>query len=717
MVLSLLKLFARLLYRVRVGGVLPTSTPDRMIVIANHQSFGDAIILGLTVPFELTWIVHTTIAAKWYFRIILKQAPHLVVDVANPLAMKAMARLIEEGKPVAIFPEGRLTPTGSLMKVYDGLAFLAARTGAHLLPVWIEGAIYSKATRHKPPFPQMWRAPVTLTFFPLETLPIQEARTGRERRRKASNHIRRRLEEMSVAAQPPSDITTEFLRAVDLFGRKRPLVTDTRFEEETFGQLLRGALALGRLTSRHSSKNERVGVLMPNATATAMLLLGLIGQRRIPAMLNYSAGVEGMKVACEAATLRKIFTSHSFVDKAKLGDKLAQLVVQVPGLQVRYLEDLRPELTLVDKLWLALYALPFPRAVMLPGAPDDPAVVLFTSGSEGRPKGVLLSHRNILANCAQARAMVEFSYKDKFLSAMPLFHSFGLTAGLFIPLLSGARIFFYPSPLHYRMIPEMAYDQDCTVILGTPTFLANYARFAHPYDFYVTRYVVAGAEKLNETVRQTWVDKFGIRILEGYGVTECAPLIAVNAPYFYRPGSLGRVVPGLESKLEPVEGIEQGGILHVRGPNVMLGYLRAEKPGVLEPPSSIHGPGWYSTGDVVDIDSDGLVHLIARLKRFAKVAGEMISLEVVEQIAAFVSSRAHGVIAIPNERRGESIVLYTEDAALRRDQLLAAARQLGLPEVAVPRSITPIDKLPRLGSGKVDYVSLKTLALQSGTNP
>ena len=716
MVRLLCQLLVPFAARVRVRGPVPDKPPERLIVIANHQSFLDGVIIGLALPFDLTWIVHTTIAAKWYFRLFLRYIEHTVVDVTSPLAMKAVAQLIESGKPVAIFPEGRITVTGSLMKVYDGLAFLALRTGAQLLPVWVEGAVYSKATRHAPPFPQRWRAPVTLTFFPMETLPVQEARTGRERRRKASDHIRRRLEEMSVAAQPPSTVLEEFLNAVDLYGRKRPILSDIRFEEENYGQVLRGALALGRLTARYSGEGERVGVLMPNASPTAMLFLGLVAMRRVPAMLNYSAGVDGMRTACEAAMLRTIFTSRAFLERGKLTAKLEQLVAQLPQLRVIYLEDLRPQFGLADKLWLMLYALRSPRqaiqkSVMRPAQPDDPAVVLFTSGSEGKPKGVVLSHRNLLANVAQARAMVEFSHKDKFLTALPLFHSFGLTAGLIVPLLTGARVFLYPSPLHYRLVPEMAYDLECTVLFGTPTFLANYARFAHPYDFFSTRYVVAGAEKLTDAVRQTWIDKFGIRILEGYGVTECAPLISVNAPYFYRVGSVGRVVPGLETRLEPVEGIPRGGILHVKGPNVMLGYLRAEAPGKLELPSSVFGPGWYSTGDVAEFDEEASLHLVARLKRFAKVAGEMVSLEVAEQIALAASpTKAHAATAASDTRRGEVIVLFTEDRELHREQLIAAARELNLPVVAIARSVVAVDKLPRLGSGKVDYLLLKAMA-------
>ncbi len=320
------------------------------------------------------------------------------------------------------------------------------------------------------------------------------------------------------------------------------------------------------------------------------------------------------------------------------------------------------------------------------------------------------THASVLSNVAQVRAVADFSPLDKFMVALPIFHSFGLATGVITPLVSGCKVFLYPSPLHYRVIPELVYDRNCTVLFGTSTFLANYGKHAHPYDFGRLRYVVAGAERLSEEVRRLWIEKFGIRVLEGYGVTECAPVIAVNVPMACRLGSVGQLLPGMEHWIEHVPGVDNGGVLHVKGPNVMKGYLRFENPGVIELTRSVHA-GWYCTGDIVQIDDDDFIHIRGRVKRFAKIAGEMISLEVVEQIAAAASPGfAHAASARADALKGEAIVLFTTAPALTRDDLGSAAKSLGAPELAVPRIVHSVNQIPQLGSGKTDYVCLKRMA-------
>lgn len=501
---------------------------------------------------------------------------------------------------------------------------------------------------------------------------------------------------------------TALVSAMRRYGRHSPgQWEDLKPGKYSYGDLVKMTLALGRLASRTTEPGEHVGVLLPNMAATVALMIGLSAFGRVPCMLNYTAGAEGMESACHTARARRIFTSRAFLQKAGLEAQAAQL-----SGQLIFLEDLREQFSLADKAWLMGYALWFPESALPPGNPEDPAVVLFTSGTEGKPKGVVLSHRALLSNVAQFRELAPFSQDHLVFNCLPIFHSFGLTAGTLLGLITGARIYFYPSPLHFKEIPKLIAEKKATILLGTSTFLMNYARNATPDDLASLNYVVAGAERLTDLTRNTWQDKFGIEILEGYGATETAPVLSCNLPGENRPGTVGRLMQGIDTKLIPVEGIESGGELHVHGPNLMSGYYYHEQPGILVPPHSAAGIGWYNTGDIVDIDTDGYLSLQGRLKRFAKVAGEMVSLEVAEVLARNVSIEAdHAATCVLDEGRGESIILFTTDSDLSRDQLSAAARGLGYPEVAVPRKIRVVESMPLLGSGKIDYHHLKDLAM------
>jgi acyl-[acyl-carrier-protein]-phospholipid O-acyltransferase / long-chain-fatty-acid--[acyl-carrier-protein] ligase len=529
--------------------------------------------------------------------------------------------------------------------------------------------------------------------------------SAKQRRRRAGELMRRILLEMLVAARPERTLFEAFLDAKNTFGARYRLVEDIRMQEESYGSLLRMALGLARLLGAVTAPGEIVGVLTPNSAPTLAVILGLSLSGRIPAMLNYTAGADGLRAACQAAQIHTVVTSRMFLEKARL----THLVAELPGIEFCHLEDLRARVSLWDRLWIGWRRL-FPAGAARPQRSQDPAVVLFTSGSEGKPKGVVHSHSSLLSNIAQVRAVADFTPLDKFMIALPMFHSFGLTCGALLPLVSGSKVFLYPTPLHYRIIPELVYDRNCTVLFGTSTFLANYGKFAHPYDFGRLRYVVAGAEKLSDDVRTLWIEKFGIRILEGYGVTECAPVIAVNVPMASLRGSVGQLLPHIRHELEPVPGIEEGGALHVKGPNVMLGYLLYDNPGVIQAPAS-RGGGWYNTGDIVSLDAEDYLHIRGRLKRFAKIAGEMVSLESVERIAAAAEpGYLHAASTRPDPAKGEAIVLFTTAPGLTRDALAATARALGVAELAVPRVILSIDAIPLLGTGKTDYVRLKALA-------
>ena len=704
-----LRLLTRILYRVKLRNLHHTQfTADRLLIVANHESFLDGLLLGLYLPANPVFVVNTQIAKVPLFRLILGMVDYLTVDPSSPMAIKKIIKLVESGRPVVIFPEGRITNTGSLMKVYEGPAFVAAKTGATIVPVRLDGPARTRFSRMTGEAPCSWFPRMHIVIQPATKIEMPVADRAKERRRKAGEAMRRIMQEMLFATRPQQTLYTALLEASRNFGRKRRMVEDAKQVEYSYGDLIKMTLMLGRIASRLGAENERIGILLPNLAPTLGLLIGLGAFRRVPAMLNYTAGTEGMQNACVAAEIKTIITSRAFLEQGKLTDK----VLALQNVNLVYLEDLREQITLGDKLWWIAYARWLPRSAGNHSAqPEDTAVVLFTSGSEGKPKGVVLSHRALLANISQVRAIVDFNTSDKVLNALPIFHSFGLTGGALLPLMTGTRVFLYPSPLHYRVIPELAYDRGCSILFGTSTFLGHYGKFAHPYDFFRLRYVVAGAEKLSQQVREQWFEKFGIRIFEGYGATETAPVIAVNSPMAYRTGTVGQLLPGIEHKLVSVPGIEKGGILHVKGPNVMSGYYRYDKPGVLEAPQSEAGAGWYDTGDVVDIDEDGFVRILGRVKRFAKIAGEMVSLEVVEKIAAAASpDKMHAASTQPDPARGEALVLFTTDTQLARDMLQNTARELGLPELAVPRKIVVLDALPLLGTGKTDYVTLKQMA-------
>ncbi|WP_173862658.1 AMP-binding protein [Zoogloea sp. LCSB751] len=447
---AILRSLAAFLFRVRSIGT-PAERHERLLIVANHESFLDGLLLGLFLPFDPVFVVHTGVVQNPFFRFVLLLVDYLAVDPTSPMAMKKVIRLIESGRPVVIFPEGRITTTGSLMKTYDGPAFVAAKTGATILPVRIDGAARTYFSRLASHVPRRLFPRITLSIQPTTLLPMPQGATARVRRRKAGEAMRQLMQELIFATRPNQTLFETLLDAADIQGLKHRLLEDLKQIEYSYGDLIKMALALGRLVARESRHGEAVGLLLPNLTATLGLIFGLTAHRRVAAMLNYTAGTEGMQTACTAAQIRTIVSSRAFIEQAKLDDKVAAL----RDVRVIYLEDLREKISLGDKLWLVLWALRFPRTALPAGSPEDPAVVLFTSGSEGKPKGVVLSHRALLANVAQIRAVVDLSIDDKILNALPLFHSFGLTAGALLPVLSGAKAFLYPSPLHYRVIPVL----------------------------------------------------------------------------------------------------------------------------------------------------------------------------------------------------------------------------------------------------------------------
>jgi acyl-[acyl-carrier-protein]-phospholipid O-acyltransferase/long-chain-fatty-acid--[acyl-carrier-protein] ligase len=702
-----LRLLLKLAFRVRVEGDAAALHTGRRLIVANHDSLLDGVLLGLFLPSEPTVVVSADTFKHPLTRFFMRAVDFAVLDPSRPLAVKGLIRRVQRGDSIAIFPQGRVTTTGGVMKVYDSAGLIAAYSGARIIPVHIAGTLYSPLSAVSRSYPRRWFPRVVLRIQAPVKLSALELVRARDRRRRVADEMLKVMQRMMFDARRRQTLFEAYLDALELYGRSTKIIEDARQQPESYGQLLKTTLAIARLACKVSAEREIVGVMLPNLSTTVALVLGLTAMRRVAAMLNYTSGPEAMHAACVAADIKTVLTSRRFIQVARLEPSVRAL----HGVNLVYVEDLRAKLTAADKLWLIGRALLSPRSVVPHADPAETAVVLFTSGSEARSKGVALSHDAMLANVAQLRAVIDFGPDDKYFNALPMYHTYGLTACTLMPLLTGTRLFLYTTPLHYRLIPELAYTRDCTYMFGTSTFLGHYAKQAHPYDFYRARVVISGGEKLHPEVAQLWAEKFGARVMEGYGATECGPAMALNTPLSYREGTVGRFLPGIETQLVAVPGIKGGCALHVRSANLMSGYYFYEQPGVLHPPRSEVGVGWYNTGDVVDVDDDGFVTIVGRVKRFAKIAGEMISLELIERIAYTASpEHKHAATVEQVSGSGESTVLFTTDPMLDRLMLVKAARQIGAQDLAAARRIVKVAGLPLLGSGKTDYVTLGRLS-------
>lgn len=704
---SLLQSLFKLLYRVEIRGIENIEKAGkRAIIVGNHVSFLDPPLLAAFLPGRPMFAINTQVAERWWLRPFLRLVEAFPLDPTNPFSVKSLIKEVEKDRHCVIFPEGRLTTTGALMKIYDGPGMVADKTDAMILPVRLDGVQHTPFARLKGKVPLHRFPKITITFLEPRKFNLDPDLKGRKRRAAAARKLYDVMEDMIfITGDREKTLYQAMLDARYVNGGKAVIAEDIQRAPMSFDRLIRGSIGLGRYFAARTAPREHVGVLLPNSLAAVVTFFALQGIGRVPAMLNFSAGEKAVRSACRTAQVKTVITSRAFIEKGRLED-LAQAIAQEATLV--YLEDVKGRIGLASKLAaLVLSHCPAAWHKRFKVSPQDPAVVLYTSGSEGEPKGVVLSHANLLSNIVQLAARVDFNRQDIVFNALPMFHSFGLTGGTLLPVLSGVRSFFYPSPLHYRIVPELVYDTNATIMFGTDTFLNGYARMANPYDFYRMRYIFAGAEKVKDETRKLYMERFGVRVLEGYGATETSPVIAVNSPMHQKPGSVGRILPGMTYRLEPVEGVDEGGRLFVAGPNVMLGYYMADAPCVLKKPEG----GWHDTGDIVTVDDDGYIKIQGRAKRFAKIAGEMISLGVAESIAVGAyPDAAHAVVALPDPKKGEQLVLLTTAKGAKKADLSAYAATHKVTELAVPKTIVHVDEIPVLGTGKTDYVTALTVA-------
>jgi len=700
---TLLRFLLRLLFGFRAYNEEVLKTPGPVLLLPNHVSWLDWLFLLACTDKDWKYVVSERVAhMSWLFRKIMINRRTLPVDPDSPYAVKRMADFLAKGGRLVLFPEGRLSRTGTLMKLFDGTGFLLHKTGAKVITCYLRGAHRLPASPN--PNRKKWFPRITAHFSDALIAPHVEHLSTSQTRALSTNWLRDQMVrqqfeiEMQLGPQTLAEAVVE--PAARFPGH---VVLQDVNAALTYKKLLVSADLMARQLDNALSRDvKRVGILLPNENATPVVLLSLWTLGKEVAIFNYSTGPAIMLSCVQLAGVKQIITSRAFLERAKLDVS----ALSEAGIDFVYLEDIRARISGSAKLFALL------KQTFSAGLPcarvdtNSAAVILFTSGSEGVPKGVELTHRNILANVRQMLAVTDVTDNDRIFNAMPLFHSFALTVGTLLPLVRGMSVFIYPSPLHYRMVPTVFYEADCTIMLGTNTFLNGYARKANPYDFRNLRYMFAAAEKLQDTTATTWAQRFGVRVLEGYGATECAACVSGNTPLQAKYGSAGRLMPGMEFKLEGVEDVAEGGRLFVRGPNVMKGYLNADANAKFQSLG-----GWFDTGDIVRVDQEGYVFIQGRVKRFAKISGEMVSLTAVEDALAGAFPQyglrcQTAVVSRPDEDKGEKLIAISNEAKLTLDEVRAAIKAKGLPNIAVPREVKFLHEIPKLGTGKVNYREL-----------
>jgi len=694
----------RILFRYRAYNTDSLNTQGPVIMIPNHVSWIDWLLLGAVLNDDWKFVTSSVVANQnFLFRLVMTGKRCFPVDVASPYAVRRMAEYLKSGGRLVLFAEGRITSSGTLGKLYDGTGFLVSNTRAKIVLAYLRGAersIFATQTGWKKFFSE-----ITVHFSSVLIPPEFGKISSQIARRKYTDWVYRKMTEyrfnVEMAFGPKTII--EAVEEKSKMISKKIILEDALRMSMTHSRLMIASELMAHvLMKKIIVEEKRIGVLLPNVNAMPATLLSLWRLGKTPAILNYTTGPAIMNSCIQLANLKTVITSVKFVENAK---------IDIRGLEKTkfiFIEDVKKEIGVVLKFITFIRRNFFFRMIPKIKA-DDSAVVLFTSGSESLPKGVVLTHRNILSNIRQVISVTDMEDGDRMFNALPLFHSFGLTVGLLLPLVRGCYTFLYISPLHYRLVPAIIYDRDCTIVLGTNTFLTGYAQRAHPYDFRKVRCLFAGAEKLQESTVNTWAKKFGVRVLEGYGATECSPCISVNTTLAPKVGSAGRILPGMDYKLEKIEGIEDGGRLFVRGPNIMSGYLNPDADAAFKALG-----GWYDTGDIVTADDEGFIFISGRVKRFAKVSGEMVSLTAVEDalnkaFSKYAPRCRIAVMAVKDERKGEALLLVTNELRMTLDEVREKLRENGFPNLAIPREIRIVKEIPRLGSGKLDYRKLQTL--------
>jgi acyl-[acyl-carrier-protein]-phospholipid O-acyltransferase/long-chain-fatty-acid--[acyl-carrier-protein] ligase len=715
----MLWLLTHSLYRIRVVGRDNVPSQGPALLVSNHVSFVDAILIGASLPrFIRFMLLREYYDISWlnsFFR-LMKAIP--VVPTSRRGIVDSLRRArseLEAGEVVCIFAEGAISRTGHLLAFKRGFEKIVEGSSIPIIPVHLDqlwGSIFSfKQGRFFWKRPRLLPYPVTVSFgAPLPaSASVQDVRQAvQELESEAARHRRRRRDLLQA----------KFIR----MAKRRWFsfcMADTTGMELTFGRTLIGARLLAGWVRRHTAGESMVGLLLPASVGGALANIAASLAGKVPVNLNFTSGPDAMRLAIERCGIKTILTSRVFLSRAGLEE--------LPGMV--FLEELRKTFTAFQKTSALLSSFLLPARLLewhhaRNQKPDDLATVIFSSGSTGAPKGIMLSHHNIVSNIEGIEQVFQFTPADRIMGVLPLFHSFGFTGTLWLPLIAGFGAVYHPNPTDSRIIGETVKKYGATLFISTPTFYAGYMRRCSAEEFASLRYVIAGAEKLREPIARGYKEKYGIEILEGYGCTELAPVVSVNVPdVIYdnekqvgsKPGTVGHPIPGVVVKvIDPDSGgpLPYGaqGMLLAKGGNLMLGYL-----GQPELTAEAIHDGWYITGDIASLDEDGFIRITDRVSRFSKIGGEMVPhVKIEEAINEILGSAASAVTAIADARRGEKLVVFYSANGITSHELWEKLNQSELPKLWIPKreDLHPIDSLPLLGSGKVDLKRVKAMALE-----
>ena len=727
----LIWLFTHTVYRIRLAGRENIPKEKGALLVCNHISFADAFLVQACTQRVIRFVMARSFYDQFLLRPFcraMKAIPVSPDDRPKKLlaSLRVASQALQDGDVVCLFAEGAITRTGNMLTFSKGLERIMKGVDAPVIPVYIDrmwGSIFSfEGGRILNRLPTRLPYPATISFG----APLASDTTAYD--------ARIAVEELGAEAFKYRKNELELLSSrFYKMARRHPLrfcMADSSGRKLSYSKALIGSAAFARAIRRTCEFDNMIGVLLPNSVPAALVNVGITILGRIPVNLNYTTSTEALTAAIRKCELKHIFTSREFLDKAGIAEQEGMI----------FLEDFANQVTRRDKqlaalgFWLLphgllrwLYRREHRRRI------DSPATVIFSSGSTGDPKGVMLSHANIHANIEGIYQVIKLRKEDVVLGILPFFHSFGFTGTLWLPLTTGMGVAYHSNPLDFKRVGEMAQQHSASLLTATPTFLSGYIRKCTPEQFASLRLVIVGAEKLKQRLAQAFEKRFGIEPYEGYGCTELSPIVAVNVPdevhgskvqVGHKPGTIGHPLPGVAAKTvdpdtyEP-KGPEEEGLLLVKGPNVMLGYLNDS-----ERTEQVMNGEWYVTGDMAAIGRDGFITITDRLSRFSKIGGEMVPhLRIEEKIQTVLGATTEqrcAVTSVPDERKGERLAVLCH-ADVDIDELCRKLTASDLPNLWIPRreAFIPVNEIPLLGSGKLDLKKIRAMAaeaLQSNTN-